>query len=274
MTQASDFNAQVPAVREPSVTPDATPAGLIQYAMRAGNVDIEKLQQLFELQKAYEANEARKAYVAAMVEFKKNPPEIFKTAHVKFGTTEYMHATLGEVCSITAAALADHGISHRWDTEQGEQGRIKVTCILTHQLGHSERTELSSGADKSGGKNDIQAIASTVSYMQRYTLLAAAGLATKDMDDDSRGRGKRDETPTVTGKRKTELGETAQQIFELVKAGDDFGAFGLYEPITDSEEKLYIWPLLPSNVRSVLKRMNGEKTKFAEKGAAMGGKDE
>jgi hypothetical protein len=253
--------------REPVSTPDATPAGLIQYAMRAGNVDIEKLQQLFELQKAYEANEARKAYVAAMVEFKKNPPEIFKTAHVKFGTTEYMHATLGEVCSITAAALADHGISHRWDTEQGDQGRIKVTCILTHQLGHSERTELSSGADKSGGKNDIQAIASTVSYMQRYTLLAAAGLATKDMDDDSRSRGRAKES-TITGKRRDELGEIAAQIREYADKADDWGAFSLYEPITDNDEKEYLWPLLPPDARSMLKRCGKQKREMEPKNGA------
>lgn len=241
---------------------DATPAALIAYAMR-GNVDIEKLQQLFELQKAYEANEARKAYVAAMVAFKKNPPEIFKTAHVKFGTTEYMHATLGEVASITAAALAEHGISHRWDTEQADQGRIKVTCILTHQLGHSERTELSSGADKSGGKNDIQAIASTVSYMQRYTLLAAAGLATKDMDDDGRKRGKRPESG-ITGARKDALGELAKAICD---AGEDWAMFELYEPITDNDEKEYIWPLLPPDARSALKRCGKLKREQDEKNA-------
>lgn len=253
-------------VKPEPVVQEATPAGLIQYAMRAGNVDIEKLQQLFELQKAYEANEARKAYVAAMVAFKKNPPEIFKTAHVKFGTTEYMHATLGEVASITAAALAEHGISHRWDTEQGDQGRIKVTCILTHQLGHSERTELSSGADKSGGKNDIQAIASTVSYMQRYTLLAAAGLATKDMDDDGRKRGQRQES-SITGKRRDELGEIATAIRDYADKGDDWGAFGLYEPITDNDEKEYLWPLLPPDARSMLKRCGKQKREMEPKNA-------
>lgn len=262
-----EVSRDVPAIdnrfyREPGQVVQSTPSQLIDYAIRS-NAGIEQLQQLFDLQLRHEANEARKAYVAAMVEFKKNPPEIFKTSHVKFGTTEYMHATLGDVAAITAAALAEHGISHRWDTEQADNGKIKVTCILTHALGHSERTELASGADKSGGKNDIQAIASTVSYMQRYTLLAAAGLATKDMDDDGRKHGK-EPASSLTGARKDQLGETATQIVEYVSQGQDMDAFGLYEPITDNEEKLYIWPLLPSKARTVLKRM-GEQKKAMDK---------
>jgi len=41
----------------------------------------------------------------------------------------------------------------------------------------------------SGNKNPIQAIASTVSYLERYTLLAITGLTTKDMDDDGKNAG-------------------------------------------------------------------------------------
>ncbi len=79
------------------------------------------------------------------------------------------------------AGLAAHGFSHRWDTKQAD-GRIEVSCILTHNLGHSESTTLEASPDSSGKKNAIQQVASTVTYLQRYTLLAACGLATKDMD--------------------------------------------------------------------------------------------
>lgn len=151
-------------------------------ALQAG-ATVEQLQGLLALQKDWEANEARKAYVAAMAEFKKNPPEIFKRKEVAFGDTRYSHATIGDVTSLTVAGLAAHGFSHRWDTRQTD-GRIEVTCILTHNLGHSESTTLEASPDSSGKKNAIQQVASTVTYLQRYTLLAACGLATKDMEDD------------------------------------------------------------------------------------------
>lgn len=43
--------------------------------------------------------------------------------------------------------------------------------------------------DNSGKKNAIQSIASAVTYMQRYTLLAATGMSTKGMDDDGNSAG-------------------------------------------------------------------------------------
>lgn len=173
--------------RAEATTALSGPMGSALQALQAG-ATIEQMQGLLALQKDWEANEARKAYVAAMAEFKKNPPEIFKRKQVNFttrdgDTTSYQHATIGDVTSLTVAGLAAHGFSHRWDTKQ-DGGRIIVSCILTHNLGHSELTTLEASPDSSGKKNAIQQVASTVTYLQRYTLLAACGLATKDLEDD------------------------------------------------------------------------------------------
>ncbi len=166
-----------------------TPAELLQMAVARG-ADIDKLEKLMELQLKWEANEARKAYMNAMAAFKASPPKLVKNKHVKFttqkGVTEYDHATLDSIVEIVGAALSVHGLQHSWRTEQLDGGLIKVTCILTHILGHTESTSLQGGRDESGGKNNIQAVGSTVSYLQRYTLLAITGLATGDMDDDGK----------------------------------------------------------------------------------------
>ena len=66
---------------------------------------------------------------------------------------------------------------------------MRVTCILTHVKGHRERTSLQAGLDQSGAKNNIQALGSTVTYLQRYSLLAAVGLATREQDNDGGGAG-------------------------------------------------------------------------------------
>lgn len=160
-----------------------TPMALLQIAM-SQNADIDKLQKLLEMQERWEANEARKAYNAAIAKFKANPPEISKNKHVKFGTTEYSHATLDHVTETITKSLSDVGMGFRWDVQQNGP-EIAVTCILTHELGHSERTTLKASADTSGSKNSIQAIGSAVTYLQRYTLLAACGMAAKGADDDA-----------------------------------------------------------------------------------------
>ena len=82
-----------------------TPSDLLRLAVEQG-ADLEKLEKLMDLQERWESNQARKAFVEAMAEFKKNPPEIFKTKQVGYANkdgsfTGYMHATLGNVtCSI------------------------------------------------------------------------------------------------------------------------------------------------------------------------------
>lgn len=169
----------------PAAAP-ATPADIVLYAMQKG-ADIAQIEKFMDLQMKWEADQARKAFVADMAEFKKNPPEIIKDRQVAFSGTQYMHATLGAVTEAIVTGLARHGFSHRWDTSQ-INNVIEVTCILTHKLGHSERTTLSGAKDDSGKKNQIQQVASTITYLQRYTLLAATGVATKDQSDDD-GRG-------------------------------------------------------------------------------------
>lgn len=163
-----------------------TPMVLLQQAVAQG-VDTDKLAALMDLHERWEKNEARKAFVAALTAFKANPPVIVKLKQVEFGKTKYKHATLDHVSAIIGESLAKHGISHRWDVEQSEGGKIKVTCVLTHALGHSERVPMESKPDDSGGKNSIQGIGSAVTYLQRYTLLAASGMATTDQDNDGAG---------------------------------------------------------------------------------------
>lgn len=175
--------AQAPAV-------SATPAQLLAIAVQQG-ADLDRLEKLMALQERWEANEARKAFTAAMTGFKAEPVTIEKRKNVSFTTrdgetTSYNHAELSDVTDAIGPALARHDLSYRWDVHQ-EGGTITVECILTHIAGHSERVTMSAPPDGSGKKNAIQQVASTTTYLQRYTLLAITGMSTKGMDDDGCG---------------------------------------------------------------------------------------
>lgn len=184
-TEANDMN-QIATKQDLLPAEQITPMTMLQMAVSQG-ADLDKLEKLMQLQERWEANEARKAYVVAMNAFKANPPTIFKTKNVSFNTTTYNHALLENAAELIGAELTKHGLSFRWDCEQLEGGIVRVTCVLTHCQGHSERTALQAGLDQSGGKNNIQALGSTVSYLERYTLFAATGMAAKGMDDDGKG---------------------------------------------------------------------------------------
>lgn len=182
-SQVMDFEVKKPPQSEGAMAVSTpTPMDLLQIAV-SQNLDVEKLEKLLALQMQWEANEARKAFVEAMNAFKKNPPTILRNKIADTGKYKYAYATLDVVCAAIISGLSAHGISHRWETSQQDKA-IQVTCVLTHERGHSERTTLGAPPDTSGAKNEIQQLGSTVSYLERYTLLAATGIAVSNGDND------------------------------------------------------------------------------------------
>jgi hypothetical protein len=194
VTLGADFStppAPASLVPVPTTAPGslATPAQLLAYAMARGDADLERLERLYALQQRWEADQARKAYHAAIAAFKAEGVTIDKDKRVFYegrdgrADTSYYHATLGNIVGIVAPALGRFNLSHGWSvTRQGD--RVVVTCTLTHSDGHGESVTLDGPLDSSGGKNSIQAVGSSISYLERYTLMAILGLAAIDQDND------------------------------------------------------------------------------------------
>lgn len=206
-----------------------TPADLLRIAIDQ-KVDIDRLEKLMAMQERWEANKARQAYTAAMVAFKAEAPTILKKKLVGYATKDggevgYRHAELSDVCDALIPALAAHGFSHDWNPRQAD-GKVYVDCTLTHVLGHSKTVTMEGPPDNSGKKNVIQQSSSTVTYLERYALLAVCGMATKGMDDDGRGADddgvdKEKETEWLT----TIASTTTQEEFTKRKT-DLIAAFG------------------------------------------------
>lgn len=228
------------AIIEPKMSA-LTPAELLQLAI-SRDADIDKLQRLMELQERWEANEARKGFVAAMKRFKDNPPLITKNKNVSFGTTAYRHATLDHVCEAVTKCLSAVGITHTWKVDQHD-GVIAVSCVLTHEMGHSESTQLFGSPDTSGSKNGIQAIGSTVTYLQRYTLLSACGLAASNDDDGKTGAGM-DATEHQKGLKEIAEAKTADSLkflfaaaYNKAQAANDYKAMAEVIQAKDAAKK-------------------------------------
>lgn len=170
---------------------ESSPAEMIRQAVNAG-ADLEKLEKLLALQERWDAAQAKKAYHQAMSDFKANPPKIDKDKKVGYSTSKgkvgYSYASLANICAEINPALSRNGLSASWRHSQ-QNGSITVTCRITHAMGHYEETSLSAQPDDSGSKNSIQAIGSTNTYLEKYTLLSLTGLATYDQDDEDQSSG-------------------------------------------------------------------------------------
>ena len=158
-----------------------------------GGADVATLEKLLDLQQRWERGEARKAFDAAMAQAKAEMPSIIKGREVDFTNssgqrTNYRYEDLGSIAATINPILAKHGLSYRFRTASPPGQPIEVTCIISHRMGWSEENTLTAPRDDSGKKNAIQAIGSAVTYLQRYTLKAALGLAAS-YDDDGRATG-------------------------------------------------------------------------------------
>lgn len=233
-----DLVDSLPAVRRQPAPPVAssaavTPMQMLSMAVERG-ADMAILEKLMSLQERWEANEARKAFVVAKSAFKAERPTIIKNKHVGFTSrrtgeeTAYDHATIDNVCDTIDPILSKHGLSYSWDIAQRD-AQIFVTCILFHEMGHSERVTLNAPPDASGTKSPGQAIASTITFLERYSLLAVTGLATKGQDTDGGTPGE-DDAGTITAEQKDAL------IALIQETGADVKAFLKYIGVASLDE--------------------------------------
>lgn len=180
---------ETPTTTQVTKQDEMNPAQLLTMAVDK-DLDIGKLEKLMELQRQWETRQAQKSFFAAFTDFQMNCPDIRKTKQVGFetktgGSTSYSYAPLADICRQINKVLKDNNLSYRWEIQDDEK-TIKVTCIISHIDGHSERTTMQASPDTSGSKNGIQARGSAIEYLKRYTLIGALGISTADSDIDGR----------------------------------------------------------------------------------------
>lgn len=233
--EVTSVNLQEQETKPLTVTGDnMTPMALLSLGVKSG-ATIDTLRELMSLEREWRADQAEIAFNQAFACFSAAVPVIEKTRLVVYtnkdnSLTQYKHASLADIARGVNSILAESGFSYSWEIEQ-ESGLIKVTCILIHRDGHARKCSLMSTPDSSGGKNPVQAVASTVSYLKRYTLEAVTGLSTDEFDDDGQAAGN-----LVTGEPdssvETVTAEEAASIREMI-AATAYGEDGILQAINE-----------------------------------------
>jgi len=220
----------------------------------SSNADVDKLEKLMDLQDRFEKKEARKSFTSAMSRFQSQCPTIKKT---KTGHN-FKYAPMSDVIEQVKELEADCGLSHRFEQDT-QDGSISITCVVSHIDGHCEKLRLEALADQTGSKNAVQAIGSTVTYLQRYSFLGSFGIATADEDMDGR-------IPTPEGKSKNwragndymllpkPLRDVYLNIFEAYESGDLQDASERFECFDLHEERVAVWKCFASDERSALSK--------------------
>lgn len=215
------------------VTTTLSPPQLLAIAVQQG-ADLDKLEKLMDLQERWQAEQARMAYNKAFASFKEEAVTVIKNRTVTAGPLNgKKYAELYAVLEAVTPAMSKHGLVASWKLTKDEKDWLEVTCTVRHVGGHSESVSMGGPPDAGGAKNAIQARASTVTYLERYTLKAILGVSEQEDDTDANVKGDElldySSLTMFSPQTQKKIRTAAQAAIQSFLEGNEYGA---YEEVT------------------------------------------
>jgi hypothetical protein len=186
-------------------------------ALAQQGVSTEVMERMLAMQERILARDARMAFVEALAAFQAavGPvPKISKGAIRNDGskTTTVMYAARDVIMDHIRKPLAAHGLSVRYEIANADEN-TKVTCIVSHILGHEERTTFETKTSNAAPPraSGVQISGSAVEYGMRYSLVAGLGLVAQGVDDDGETAGRAPSEPITEGQA-ADLRSLAEEV--------------------------------------------------------------
>lgn len=181
------------------------------------------------------------------------------------------YADLASIWHACRDALTANGIGVVQMTRYAEKDEVIVVTRLVHSSGQWMRGELNLPVSRA----DAQGFGSALTYARRYALAAAVGVSPEDDDGQAaaaakpdysmrlveRGKAKpitatqeaHDTFASMSQEQQQFLREQAMEIMDRFDRKEECYAWVEAQNF-DNDEKLALWSLLPSNVRSTIKK--------------------
>ena len=224
--------------RMPAKAPTTDPTGMIALVREISmnpNVPVDKMQAVLEMQFRILDRTAKMEFDAALADMQNDIPTIDQNGRIEIREKDGQGKRTGAIQQSTKFAkfedineairpiIGKYGFAVRFISGLTDDGRIKVTGILSHRAGHREESVFILPHDSTGSKNPVQAIGSSTSYGKRYALCALLNITSRGEDDD----GKKGGGEPVERVDSTEPKITEEQTKELLKQIDDCGVGGI-----------------------------------------------
>lgn len=173
------------AIAQPQENMAMTPMQVVTAVVQQG-FDAEALERATAWAERMQENADKRAFAQALVAFKSACPTVAQKS--KGHTNKY--AKLVDLDEQIRPLMQQCQLACTWRILENEKDWIVVECRVTHgPSGYSDSTSFGGPPDRGPGRNELQARASTVSYLERYTLKSLLGIVDKDMEDNDGANG-------------------------------------------------------------------------------------
>lgn len=195
--------------------PSLDVAVLLKAVVEKG-ADVATIERLLEVRRELKKEKAKELFYQALSEFQSNLQKIVKDQKVKNpdGTIRYSYASYDSIVKALQPLLKEYGFSYRFETEF-ENNFVVVSCIVTHEAGHSETTKFKAPVDASMRASEIQKWGAALTYAKRYSLSLAFGLATEE-DTDTAEAEQQEPQPQQNGHSELASEQQKKAIFAIL----------------------------------------------------------
>ena len=155
----------------------------------AANVDMDKLERLYDLHEKMLNRDAKNAYFAAMSRAQSNIGNVVKNCYN--GHTKSSYADFAAINALITPAYSAEGLSvSAGQLQSNDHNSVVIFVDVQHEAGHCERfTGIfpldGAGLKGNSNKTAIQAVISTTSYAKRCMISSIFNVAQDESDGNN-----------------------------------------------------------------------------------------
>lgn len=162
---------------------------MIERAARDPNVDIDKMERLFQMHERIEQRRAVQSYNAAMAAAQEAMPAVVKNR--KNEHTKANYADLYAIADEALPIIHKHGFGLSFsECKATEPNCMGIACRASHRDGHAENYVFNVPIDAAGAQGKVnktatQAYGSTFTYGRRYATCGVFNIIITDKDGNA-----------------------------------------------------------------------------------------
>lgn len=192
--------------------PGALLSAIVSLAKDPG-VDVAKLEALLGMQERMEARQADREFANAFGRLSADLPRVKKNGTIDLGVDKQTGQRRGQlpfakwedIDAVIRPLMVREGFTLSFDSlpRTADGGGLIVTGKLMHRDGHVRTASMPLALDTGPGRNNLQAMGSTLSYGKRYCAEMLLNIVREGEDDD----GKLGGTKFITPEQVSELAD-------------------------------------------------------------------
>jgi hypothetical protein len=196
MTGTSVATMDEDAAALPAAAPQSLLPAIIGLA-KDPSVDVAKLDALLKMQAQMEERDAKREAVEAFTKLSADLPRVKKNGTISLidrqgndkGSIAF--AKWEDMDKVIRPLLTANGFTLSFDSTTREGGGLVITGELMHRSGHVRTATIPLPLDSGPGRNNLQAVGSTLSYGKRYCAEMLLNIVREGEDDDGHAAGLR-----------------------------------------------------------------------------------